>query len=365
VTTAKTDQVHRLHEMITEEVSMVDRAANRRKFLIVKREGDAMPTGAAVTAGPNGLTTTPAGGAGATTTPAADAQPTTKAGATLTKDAQKALADCMDEVLSQLEDAQKLIDGAKIVDDETQMDAGPIVEAMMGAAEMCEDACYATTGQQEPPAEEAGEGAAAPPQQPNQPGPPLTMGFGKRLAVLQAKRVINKAANAALLRESLAKYGSKMKKERLVRFQQAIDILSSLLGEVVPPAPVDTSKAKGAPAAADDPKKKKPVPATPTGPSADNTPPGAMAPNKGKTGKADDAEIPAAVAKQLTDLQAQVAGLTQQIKKNAESTAAARDAVASSNAAPVEGAPRVVSDVSWPLDMNDSIEDEKSPNRFG
>lgn len=343
---------------------MVDRAANRRKFLIVKREGEPMPTGAAVTAGPNGLTTSAGGAAPAAGTGAG--APLTKAGATLTKDAQKALADCLDEVLSQLEDAQKLIDGAKIVDDETEMDAGPIVESMMGAAEMCEDACYATT----PAAasqEETPEVAAQPPQAPNQPGPPLSMGapFGKRLAVLTAKRVIAKAANVALLRTSLAKYGSKMKKERLARFQSAIDILSSLLGEVLPAAPAEivaTDKA-GKP----DDKKKKPAAGAaeaPQGPSADNTPPAAMAPNKSKTGKAD--EVPEAIAKQLVALQAQVTGLTTQIKKNAEAEAARRGAITPSNAAPVEGLPRAVEDVSWPFDMAAAaVEDEKSPNRFG
>ena len=35
---AKPDDVHRLSDMVTEEVSVVDRAANRRKFLIVKRD---------------------------------------------------------------------------------------------------------------------------------------------------------------------------------------------------------------------------------------------------------------------------------------------------------------------------------------
>jgi membrane protein involved in colicin uptake len=43
--TTKTDeaeQVHRLRDILVEEVSLVDRAANKRKFLVVKRDGEEM-----------------------------------------------------------------------------------------------------------------------------------------------------------------------------------------------------------------------------------------------------------------------------------------------------------------------------------
>src|SRR4051812_28595030 len=38
------DKIYRLTDMEVEEVSMVDRAANKRKFLVVKRDGDPMST---------------------------------------------------------------------------------------------------------------------------------------------------------------------------------------------------------------------------------------------------------------------------------------------------------------------------------
>ena len=38
------DDVHRLRDIVVEEVSLVDRAANKRRFLVVKRSGE-MPDG--------------------------------------------------------------------------------------------------------------------------------------------------------------------------------------------------------------------------------------------------------------------------------------------------------------------------------
>jgi hypothetical protein len=37
--------VHRLRDIVVEEVSLVDRAANKRRFLVVKRSSDAPPEG--------------------------------------------------------------------------------------------------------------------------------------------------------------------------------------------------------------------------------------------------------------------------------------------------------------------------------
>ena len=361
------DKVHRLTDMVTEEVSLVDRAANRRKFLIVKSEkGRPMPHGAQVVAGPNGLTT-----GAAAPPPAVGSEETTKATAVLPKDVQDALSSCIEECLAQLEDLQKIVDKAKTTDKPEEVSGmEDILDALMGVGDSCEDAVYAAAqsmGAQPPmEQEEAAEAAAQPPQQPNQPAPPLSMGMpmGKRLELLKAQRVVRTAKAVEGARTLVEKYGRKMKKERHDRFLNALTTLQELASELAPAVrqmAQDTSKA-GAP----DPKKPKGKgpqagAAETTGPDKANVPPAAMAP-----GKAAKAEVPAEVQKRIDDLAKQVTDLTVQLKKSAEKDAAARASIATSNAAQPEGASRAeaADDVSWPLDMNAMPDDEASPNRF-
>lgn len=368
--------------MVTEEVSVVDRAANRRKFLIVKREGKEMTAGAQVVAGPNGLTTSPAGGVSG----APAASPTIKAAATLTKDAQSALKDALEEIMETLDDASKLVDSAKIVDDEQEMDASSIIDPLTEASEGLEDICYAFTGVQEPEeaAGEGGESAQAPAQQPNQPGAPMAMGYGKRLEVHRAKRVIQKAdivkQIAGLV--GVAKYGRKLKKEREVRLQNAVAQLSSILAEIQGGgAVVDKAGAPPPPAPDKGKPKKPPVAGETQGPSTPNTPPAAMAPaGDGKPGKpvpgkkppppspaakVDDAELPAPVKKRFDDMQATITSLQVQLKKRAEDDAAQRGNIQQPNARQPEGQRAEPVDISWPLDMNSAPDDETSKNFFG
>lgn len=77
-TTAKNDStIYRLTEIDTEEVSIVDRAANQRKFLVVKGANMAKAGSPVVPDGKGGHTTTEKDGAPAPTVP--DATPTTPA----------------------------------------------------------------------------------------------------------------------------------------------------------------------------------------------------------------------------------------------------------------------------------------------
>ena len=342
-----TQQVHRLEDMVTEEVSLVDRAANRRKFLVVKSEGRTM-AGAEVVQGSNGQLTA-AGGAPQAAAPVAPSG-TTKANTKLTADAQQALAACAEECLAQIEDLQKQIEGADVVETEEEMDAAPVCEALMTVAEACEDACYALTGMDPDGDAEEGESPpdaqAAPPGAPNEPGPPLS----KRLAVAKAKRVLGHAEVAKGV-TLIAKYGAKMKKERLSRFQQAMDLLSSVMGDVVPTMrDAVMEKAKG--------KKKPPVApaagATPAGPSAPNAPPPAMS--------------PAAKAAQetITKLEAQIATLATRVQKSDAEMAAKRALVAPSNAAQVEGERVAKGDgFSWPMDMTRGVAQPGDDTYFG
>lgn len=339
---------------------MVDRAANRRKFLIVKR--NPMSVGAPVVAGPNGLTT--AQPAAAAPPPVAAAAPgaeaTAKAGAVLLKDVQAGLSACIEECLAQLEDLQKQVDGAKTTDDPAEVSGlEEMLDALQGVGDACEDAVYAgaqSTGTPAPEDADAENAGAAdadgqPAQAPNQPGPPLTMGMGKRLAVAKARRTLAKAEGAEQARSLVTKYGRKLKKERHDRLVRVLGELQSLTSELAPsPRDVD----KGAPPPMP-PGKGKPKP-------GEKKPGGAPCP---PAPAAKAVEVDAETAKKLSTLETQVASLQADLKKRAEADAAARGTVTKSNAAQPEGSrSEAVDDVSWPLDMNELPDPEGSTTRF-
>lgn len=346
--------VHRLHDMVTEEVSLVDRPANKRPFLVVKNEGMNMPHGAEVVAGPNGaLTAKPTA-----LTPPAPAQ-TTKASLSLTKVAQDALANVIADCLAAMTDAQKMVEGATLVETEEEMDAGDVADTLMTCAEDIEDALYSMFGDADVDAQAASTEETAPPGATTpvaQQAPPLD--FGKRFEVRRAKRVIAKVEASQLIGTTIQKYGRKLKKERAMRLQQAMTLLSSVISEVMPAVSaaageVDTTKAKPPmPPAKDDdvdpktgkPKKKPGAGAAPAAP-----PPGAAT-------KSETAE----------DVTKRVSVLEVELKKANEALASLRKNVTPSNATTVEGTPERVDDgFSWPMDMNSPIEKPGSKNRFG
>lgn len=332
--------VHRLHDMLVEEVSLVDRAANRRKFLLVKR--DAMGAGAQITAKPDGTYTAAGGGGSAPApntnapAPAPGASSTTKASVTLTEEAKGALMEMSQTCIDLCTEALDLCKNAKVVEPGEPMDAQACLDLFAECIGEMEDTIAATFGVDDemegegvpPPA----EGAAAPV---TANAPPLS----KRLELARAQRVLAKAQLEKLGRGLVAKYGARMKKERLLRFQNALNALVAIANEVMPPAPVDKTR----PAA--------PVAAPPKG--------AATAP----TDVAKGAPV-ADVSKHPT-----VVELQKQLKAATEKLAALEKSVQPSNAAAVDagsaGKP-AGDDFTWPLDMNAAaFGDRNDPNFFG
>jgi hypothetical protein len=310
------DKVTRLVDMLVEEVSLVDRAANRRKFLVVKRS-EPMPPGAEVTQQSDGTYT--AGG-----TP----EPTPKADIALTKDAQGALQGVVESALKMVEDALAMVKKAKVVEEPGEQDATALVELLATVAGGFEDAVTALGGAEveeasEQPAAAAPAPGAAPATAPAPasavaPAPPVTMGLGKRLELLAAQRVVRRAEFEKQMGTVVQKLGARMAKERLARFKNALSILSSLLAEL------DSAQAAADLAA----EKARPAPA----------PPPPVTPDM-------QAEV-AKLTKQVTDLQSE-------LKKQAEEAAAIRAKRDRSNGIPVEKSVNPESErVSWPLDMN-------------
>lgn len=318
----------RLTDMIVKEVSIVDRAANKRKFLVIKRSDD-MPAGAEVTAQADGTLT-----AQPTTAAPASASATTpmveKSDVALTQDAKDTFARILTAAISRLTESKAAVDGAKIVASETEMAADVVCQAIMEVSEALEDTCYALLNVQEPSEEgtEEAQGAAPPegtpppaPKPPTPPSPPM----GKRYAIIAAKRLVKREETNAKFTTLVAKYGNKMKKERLARFQQAFQVLGSVLGELA-------SDQAAAPTHSDETT------------AVDETEKAEMV---AAVAKAESAAV--AASAQVTELQKQVKSLTEQLTS-------ARDTHGGSNAIPIEGdRSRITKDGNfrWPMDMNE------------
>ena len=113
--TRSPQQVNRLLDMVVEEVSLVDRAANRRRFLVVKRSTDMEDT---ESQGPDD------GGEDQTETPPADADATETPQAAV----DEATVHAAVEALEALTAAVELLDGAEGEDAEAQLaEAGRMV----------------------------------------------------------------------------------------------------------------------------------------------------------------------------------------------------------------------------------------------
>lgn len=99
------DTLHRLEDIETEEVSVVDNAANKRKFLVVKNSEESnMPIGPEVVEGSNGFLTT-------------------RAPVALTSEIQKSIVDTLSKALEGLGVIVEAAKGAEIVkaDDEIKI----------------------------------------------------------------------------------------------------------------------------------------------------------------------------------------------------------------------------------------------------
>lgn len=348
VTKAGTDKtVYRLLNMVTKEVSLVDRAAIRRKFLVVKREGQVQPMGIgselvqnadgsfSKAGPPPPAATPPAQPPSAAATPAAPAegekpQAPQKVSLALTQDVKLALSQTIGDAVGMLTAAKSAVDSASQVTSEAEMDFGPLIDMLGSSCEGLEDILMALMqgeeeGEPPPPATDAQPAPVVPPP----PAPPM----GKRLAVIKAQRVLAGAAIEKTAQTILAKVGRKMSKARAERLKQAFSMIGDLLREVdfgdvlkagmVPGtvAPAATSAAPAVP-----PKKKPEMPE------------------------------PAAVAPAQKELQKRLDSMQAQLDARDAELALLRKGASPSNAAPppqaVTKSATNQTTVSWPSDMN-------------
>lgn len=293
-------ETYRLTDIDVREVSFVDRAANKRRFLIVKRSTE-MPKGAEVVQRADGTMTTSASPAPVATSASASdgtlTEPTSADKAvSLTNDAKEVLGAAVVQAIEMLSNVKALIDGATMVETESEMSVDEIASTLAECTGLLEDVGYALLNVSEP----AAEGQEPPP------APAVT---GKRFAVRRAKRVLDLAKLEAMTGTLVQKYGVKMRKERLERFRQAMSLLSGIMTELSETAKATDEKAKGQVAKS-------------------------------------------AVTTQATDMTAVVAALQKQVGDLTSRLAAMRENAASSNSVPIECAQKAEEPVSWPLDIN-------------
>jgi hypothetical protein len=331
-------QTNRLTDMEVREVAFVDRPANKRRFLVVKRS-DAMPAGAEVTPGPDGNLTagqpaakdenqTPPEGTPPEGTPGEgdgnEETSTEKADLMLTADAKGVLTETVKVLMAKLEEAKAAIDGAEEVETEAEMVADPLVEMFMDCAAVLEDVSMAVV--QPPPAEPPPEGDEVEDRDesagaPATPPPP----FAKRLEVIQAERVVRKAEIDKENLSFVKKVGARMSKDRVARMRTAITALSDILSEVQAVASEPSEEDAEKKAAADK-----------------------------KTKDAEEKAKEAEEAKKAAEAEADK--LRKSLRDANAKLEKARQNVAGSGAAPVEKSEKSTKPFSWPVDMNSPMD---------
>jgi hypothetical protein len=367
--------VHRLRDILVEEVSLVDRAANKRRFLVVKRSGE-VPE-----AGKPGSSRKADEQAGAAARGGGKKKPKTKPDDGVGKARGRAAPGVSDDEEDDDEELEKArrsgppwekdddVETDKADDDEEDDE----VEADKATGDDDDDEEDEEEGSRaadkaRPRAKASGAGPAARQQRRGKPtekadgGEDLVISATVKNAVLRvlaqalerlmgvANRVKEAdepddeteayvpddvtgeledigelledvaerlpAAKAAPGKAGVAKAGARMAKERLDRFQKALALLADVLKELT-----DAKQ-----------------PAEPTGGVAENK----LQKRAGEPG--------------LRDLVASVNDLTKIVKRQEDELAGVRKTRATSNAIPVDGGRRTASpDVSWPLDMNRPI----------
>jgi hypothetical protein len=350
-------KVHRLRDMVVEEVSLVDRAANKRRFLIVKRSDEmaedaevgteVKPDGrGGLTAGVQKAKKKPA--ASDAEDPAADQAKRKKpGGADEGGDTAKARRGAAAEDDDGEADAEKArrpnpkdgeedaakarrpkgqdgqADGTDEGDgDETRRRKAdgltmptPVKEAvLMALTEALERLMSVANRVKE--AEETDEQVDAP--------VPDDVGTEVR-AIAELLGGVGESYPSPTAKASVAKAGARMAKDRLDRFHKAMTLLAEILKEL-------SDGREPAPTA------------------------GAA---EASVRKRDDAAAAAPVSG-LTELVAGISELTRVVKRQEEELGKLRQARGVSNAIPVDGARRrEPDDVSWPFDMNRPITRDK------
>jgi chemotaxis protein histidine kinase CheA len=331
--------VHRLRDMVVEEVSLVDRAANKRRFLVVKRSDDMADDakdGTEVAPGPTAVAKAkkkPAAGEQDDETtdeekrkkPAAedDTEKARRRAAPAddgeddneeddTKKARRAKPGAGEKPAGEEDDARE--EKRRKANDTITMPASvkeailrmltEALERLMSVANRVKEAEETDEELDEPVPEDIGTEVAAIAE--------LLGGLDESYSTDKSKRAVAKA-------------GRRMAKDRLDRFQKAMELLAEILKELTngkEPAPTAGAAEAG-------------------------------------VRKRDGAPAPAALPG-MADLIAGITELTRVVKRQEEELGRLRQARGVSNVIPVDAARRREADeVSWPLDMNRPISRDK------
>ena len=313
------DGVHRLRDILVEEVSLVDRAANQRRFLVVKRSAEMADENTATADtkpdSPKAIEKAKKKPAQAATDEAADQEkakkkPAADEGEADTEKARSAPADDADDESDDAEDPKKKqrkqdeLVLAPAVKDALLRVLTDALERLMTLANTIKEAA-------EPDEGDGGE-------MPDDVGAELEAVADLLWGAKKSKRA----------KADVAKAGARMAKDRLDRFQKALSLLADILREL-------------------------------TGANQEPAAPTAGVAETGVTKRDAAASQPAAVPG-LTDLVSGIGELTRVVKRQEEELTRMRQARGVSNAIPVEGGRRAEhQDVSWPLDMNRPISRDK------
>lgn len=339
--------LHRLRDMVVEEVSLVDRAANKRRFLIVKRSDD-MPDD-----DKDGTELKPDGRGGLTAggVEKAKKKPGARAAGDEPMDeekrkkpaegeeAEKARRRAAGEEDDETEKARRPKDDEDETekakhpegDDEDEEDEDekkkkarkaehlaipkPVKEAVLRALTEALERLMSVANQVKE-AHESDEQMDAP--------LPDEVGAEVR-AVAEVLRGVGERYPSPTAKGAVAKGGARMAKDRLDRFQNAMTLLAGILKELTDP--------------------KEPAPTA-----------GAA---EAGVRKRDGSAVPPA-SPGLAELVAGIGELTRVVKRQEEELSRIRQARGVSNAIPVDGARRQApEDVSWPFDMNRPITRDK------
>lgn len=340
--------LHRLRDMVVEEVSLVDRAANKRRFLIVKRSDDMpddekdgtelKPDGrGGLTAGSVAKAKKKPGAQAAGDEPADEEKRKKPAEGEDAEKARRRASEDDDEMEKARrpkdEDDEDETEKAKQPDDDDEEDEDeekkkarkaehlsipkPVKEAVLRALTEALERLMSVANQVKE-AEESTEQMDAP--------VPDEIGAEVR-SIAEVLRGVGERYPSPATKGAVAKAGARMAKDRLDRFQKAMALLADILKELTggnEPAPAPTAGA-------------------------------AEAGVRKRDGAAAPAPVPG-----LAELVAGIGELTRVVKRQEEELGRIRQARGVSNAIPVDGGRRPApEDVSWPFDMNRPITRDK------
>jgi hypothetical protein len=319
VTTVKTSLskdgpgVHELTDIVVEEVSLVDRAANKRKFLVVKRSSE-MSTELQAD-GKGGFTAGAApvdkAGYGKEPPPKDKKKEKTKKALELPPGAKEMMGPILTRATEKITEVLDMVNSssaAEVPEDGTMPGVPEEVWAgLMDAMKLMSqlEALYpkaAPAPEEGAEYEAEGEGGEAEPTE------------------MQMR-----AQWETLTKRMIQKVGAKMSKDRLSRFEQALSVLGSILGELQTAQANEPAPTMAAPAKAAGPK---PAPA-----------------------RKQEADL---FSEKLSEVTKSITGLATVVQRQAADLAAIKKTRGVGNAAQVESSSsrEAPKDVSWPLDMN-------------